>query len=505
MRSILGWTVLGLLLAAGAGAAWAAEPAGGLPSLAWAGALGYTSDGVSPDSGTPGTNFDFRVKYSHSGGKAPAWVRVRIWGPSGELPGSPFGMSSAGGSNYTAGVVYRYATVLAGHGYYRYRFVASDGRYGVRLPEPGTTSGPFVNVASSLNWSGRSGYVSDGVSPDSAPPATRFDFQVKYRDLDGDPAQSVQVHILGPGGTPIAGSPFAMNRITAPDWASGVVFRRGVFLPHPGAYQYRFACFDGYRWMYFPSLGYASGPQVTAGMLTNLFFLHHSTGAGIVNEGEVRSHVAAYNAAHLTSFEFWDHGYNYDGLTDAAGNPTGTNYAIPGDNTDPDGLHYLWTSSNADAVTCRNTILANHGVIAFKSCFPASDIASAAQLQQYKDWYLAMRDFFDTRPDRLFVVMSTPPLHRLATTAANAQRARDFANWLSSAAYLSGHPNVVCFNLFDYLARADDGSASENRLRYEYELSHGSSDSHPNALANATVGPIFAEFLCEAAAAYTPG
>jgi len=233
--------------------------------------------------------------------------------------------------------------------------------------------------------------------------------------------------------------------------------------------------------------------------LMNLFFLHHSTGAGIVFEGDVRGCIQTYNQQHGTSYTFWDHGYNGDGLTDPDGNNTGTNYDIPNDNTDPDGLAYLWSGTGSDAVQCRNRILSNHEVIAFKSCFPASAIPDAGTLSQYKAWYLAMRDFFDTRTDRVFVVMSTPPLHRRSTNSTEAKNARRFADWLKSDAYLSGHPNVVCFDLFDVLAKADDGSATANMLRYEYEGSHSNGDSHPNTLANQTVGPVFAQALIDAA------
>jgi len=232
--------------------------------------------------------------------------------------------------------------------------------------------------------------------------------------------------------------------------------------------------------------------------LTNLFFLHHSTGQGII-EGGVRDAVAAYNQAHGTHFEFWDHGYNGDGLTDADGNATGTSYNIPDDNTDPDGLYRLWCGADAEAVAARSQILDHHGVIAFKSCFPASAIPDAATLQQREDWYLEMRDVFDQHQDRVFVVMSTPPLHRLATNATEAANARAFADWLKSGAYLSGHPNVRCFDLFDLLAKADDGTATANMLRYEYEGDHHGDDSHPNALANQTVAPLFAQALIEAA------
>jgi hypothetical protein len=239
-------------------------------------------------------------------------------------------------------------------------------------------------------------------------------------------------------------------------------------------------------------------------MLTNLFFLHHSVGANLVEQGNVRANINAYNTAHGTSFVFWDHGYNGDGLRDPAGDATGTNYDIPDDNTDVGGLYALWTSTESNCVTCRNKILADHQVIAFKSCFPNSQIEDDAMLQQYKSWYLQMRDFFDTRRDKLFIVMFAPPLHRLSNDPAWAARARAFATWLGSPTYLSGHPNVRCFNLFDAFARADDGTATANMLKYAYEGSHSDGDSHPNELANQTVGPVFARFLCDAAAGYTP-
>jgi hypothetical protein len=236
-----------------------------------------------------------------------------------------------------------------------------------------------------------------------------------------------------------------------------------------------------------------AGPVAPAQAYANLFFLHHSTGANLIEQGDVRGWFDTYNTAHGTEYAFWDHGYNGDGLRNPAGVPLGHSYGIPGDNTDPDGLHTLWTTSNS----ARDSILANHEVIAFKSCYPACQIETDAELAQYKTWYLAMRNVFDAHPEKIFVVMSPPPLHRLATNTAEADRARAFAVWLKSATYLSGHPNVVCFDLFDNLAHPDDGSSVRNRLRYEYEQSHGSGDSHPNLLANQTVAPVFCQFFVD--------
>lgn len=242
-----------------------------------------------------------------------------------------------------------------------------------------------------------------------------------------------------------------------------------------------------------------SGPSGPHG-LTGLFFLHHSVGDGLVVAGDMRGAVAVYNAEHSTGYVFWDHGYNSDGLRNASGAFTGTSYNLPDDNTNTDGLAMLWTSSAPGWANARSQILANHQVIAFKSCFTVLPGLDAPTLAQWQSEYVAMRNFFDTRPDRLFIVMSPPPLHRTETNPDEANFARQFANWLSGT-YVAGHPNVRCFDLFDRLARSDDGSPMANMLRLEYEWP-GVVDSHPNATANQTVGPALARFMMVAAAGY---
>lgn len=228
-----------------------------------------------------------------------------------------------------------------------------------------------------------------------------------------------------------------------------------------------------------------------------MFFLHHSVGRNLLNEGSVRATITAYNTEHDTDYELWDHDYNAEGLYNGSGVATGTNYAIPGDNTNPDGLYALWTNADDDWTASRDQIMSavnDYDVIAFKSCYIALDnLTNAAELEEWQNWYLDMRDYFDDHTDKLFVVMPPPPLIEADTTAANAALARQFADWLSSDTYLSGHPNVVCFDLFDYFAGAD------NFLLNAYESDDA---SHPNALGNETVGPIFANFLSDSANAY---
>ena len=173
--------------------------------------------------------------------------------------------------------------------------------------------------------------------------------------------------------------------------------------------------------------------SVTAGNqgeYTNVIFLHHSTGYNLITQGGVRERFTE------EGFDFWDHDYNWPGLRRPDGSEAGYSYRIPDDNTDPDGLYRIFTQRAYRLPLNALSGLLQHEVIVFKSCFPASDITSDAELQQRKDWYLGMRDVMDAHPDRVFVVMSQPPLNPAATTPEVAARARAFADWLTSD-YLS--------------------------------------------------------------------
>ena len=187
------------------------------------------------------------------------------------------------------------------------------------------------------------------------------------------------------------------------------------------------------------------------------------------------------------------------GLRNPAGEYTGYSYNIPEDNTDPDGLARIFAQRAYGLPVNALSGLLQHEVIAFKSCFPACQITSDEQSAQYKSYYLAMRDVMDRYPDKVFIVISPPPLNPAATDAEAAARARSFAEWLQSDEYLAGHPNVFAFDLFGHLAEEDPASPDYNMLRAGYREG---ADSHPNQLANETVGPLFADFVMEAAEQY---
>lgn len=222
---------------------------------------------------------------------------------------------------------------------------------------------------------------------------------------------------------------------------------------------------------------------------TSIIFLHHSTGANLIEQGGVRERLSELGYA------FYDHGYNGDGLVLADGTWTGENFDVPDDNTNPDGFATVFAQPLNDPPDNTFSYLMQYDAIIFKSCFPVSNIESDEQLDEYKSYYLSIRDRIDEFPDTLFIIVTQPPQIPADTDRDAATRARAFSDWLASDEFLSGHPNVFTFNFFDQLA-----DPSNNMLRKQYRTSED--DAHPNERANEAVAPVFCDFVDEAIRSY---
>lgn len=231
------------------------------------------------------------------------------------------------------------------------------------------------------------------------------------------------------------------------------------------------------------------------GAFRKIIFLHHSTGEALIAEEGVRERLTALG------YEFYDHGYNDDGLRLANGQPANMNFNIPDDNTDPDGFNAIFAQPLTSPPRNAFSHLMQYDVIAFKSCFPTSDIQSNEQLEEYKTYYRNIRTVMDKYPNKIFIVVTPPPLVPSATNATIAARARAFANWLKSAEYLNGHPNIFTFDFFNLLAESNPSARDYNMLRAAYRADPN--DSHPNERANREIGPQFADFIARAIQTYT--
>jgi hypothetical protein len=265
--------------------------------------------------------------------------------------------------------------------------------------------------------------------------------------------------------------------------------------------------------------------------MTSIIFLHHSVGGGLIDQGGLRLLLTA------RGYQFYDHGYNEDGLTLPGGEKAGDTFNIPDDNTDPDGLARIFSetpdlSQTSHPVTSTDVLsrLLGYDVIVFKSCFPASRIASDAQLEQYKQHYLAIRSEADQYPDHVFVALGMPPLDPWSTNPRDAARARAFTDWLNSPEFLAGHENLFAVDLFALLAENDPSKRDYNMLRADYrpndggavpkpkmmvkgavnsallfvgsERRLGEGDPHPNLRANQAIAPVLAQAIDAAVTSY---
>jgi len=221
----------------------------------------------------------------------------------------------------------------------------------------------------------------------------------------------------------------------------------------------------------------------------------------LLNQGQVREEIYKLSS----NIDFWDHNYNLGtvlpnivarikilhrtGLSDPNGEITGIDYNINLNNNNPSDYERIFTSPDEDET--RRKIL-QFDVIIFKKCFPTSQIESDTKLDQFKNSYLKIREFVDHNPDKLFIIMTQPPLRSEVTDPNNASRARNLSEWLRSSEYIGDRSNLRVFDFFDLLA--DKEGDNKNMLRKEYAPLL-TIDSHPNRHANKTIAPIFADFI----------
>ena len=169
-------------------------------------------------------------------------------------------------------------------------------------------------------------------------------------------------------------------------------------------------------------------------------------------------------------------------------------------------------------------------VILFKSCFPNSNLDGSPNdpalaepdgslsVANAKAVYNKLLTYFITRPDKLFVVITAPPLRGLDTTTGQAANARAFNNWLVDRqnGWLKKYAraNVAVFDFYNVLtsnggsaAINDTGSAAGNHHRWyggaeQHQqmldsnfLVYPSGDSHPSTAGNQKAAAEFVPLL----------
>lgn len=246
---------------------------------------------------------------------------------------------------------------------------------------------------------------------------------------------------------------------------------------------------------------------VHAAQPVDIIFLHHSTGGGVYNQGDVPEWFDAYNTDHGTQYNISERGYPNSPYA-------WKNY--------PYDYWYLWVDGHCDpsqpGIECLDSLAADYDMIILKHCYPGADIqadsgtpdvtSETKTIGNYKLQYRALRALMDTYPDTMFMFWTLAPRHRLATSADNAARAAEFADWVNNDFLTEDgqpHPNIFIYDFYGIVAESDPDPAQGevNCLKYDFEKDHADDDSHPNTLANETAGPIFSQTIVDAIEEFT--
>lgn len=228
--------------------------------------------------------------------------------------------------------------------------------------------------------------------------------------------------------------------------------------------------------------------QSSTGEYHNVVWLHHSVGNNLIEQGGVRELFTA------AGYQFWDQGYNWQQLRDPNGRTTGYAYTVPDDNTDPDGLARIFSQPAYDLPLNTLSGLLQHEVIVYKSCFPASQIGTDEDLEKSKAYYRQMLGTIDQHPDKVFILLTQPPLIPRETNPDQAARARALADWIMSDGFKQGRANLFTFDLFGLLAEDQATAPDYNMLRAAYRTDV---DSHPTEVANRAIAPQLVQFVTQ--------
>jgi len=130
-------------------------------------------------------------------------------------------------------------------------------------------------------------------------------------------------------------------------------------------------------------------------------------------------------------------------------------------------------------------------VIAFKHCFPVSNIqpdrspdinADYRSLANYKLQYLALREKFHQFPSTRFIVWTGAAQVESRTNAEEAKRAREFFGWVTNEWDLP-NDNVFVWDFFQL--------QTEGELYFQQKLALSQENSHPNGTFSRSAAALF--------------
>jgi hypothetical protein len=226
--------------------------------------------------------------------------------------------------------------------------------------------------------------------------------------------------------------------------------------------------------------------------VVKLIFIHHSTGENWLRDDYGRLGIALGRNNYFVSDT--NYGWGPDGIGDRTDIPNWTEW-FASDST-ARNMEAVFNESGQNSAYTRT--LTNPGgeneIVVFKSCFPNSALEGnpndppgsyeELSVSGAKYVYNTILQYFATRPDKLFVVITAPPL----SDGTYAKNARAFNNWLLNDWLRENNytlNNVAVFDFYNILTGADahhrvNNGQVEHILGNRNTLHYPSGDDHPS-------------------------
>ena len=242
------------------------------------------------------------------------------------------------------------------------------------------------------------------------------------------------------------------------------------------------------------SLAAATPParQDPPAQVIKLIFIHHSTGENWLRDDYGGLGLALGRNRYFVSDT--NYGWGPDGIGDRTDIPNWLEWFRS--QSTPEYMDALFNESGQNSEYTRplDDPGGQNRIVLFKSCFPNSDLyggpddppapGSDMTVGNAKYIYNELLAYFATRPDKLFVVITAPPL----SDPSEPQNARAFNNWLVDDWLRENdypYDNVVVFDFYNVLTdknahhRIMDGQI-EHILGRRDTLAYPSGDDHPS-------------------------
>ena len=260
-----------------------------------------------------------------------------------------------------------------------------------------------------------------------------------------------------------------------------------------------------------------------------LIFIHHSTGGNWLADSNTEQPWGGLGTA-LKNNNYYvsatNYGWGPNSIGDSTDIPDWPEWFTGTESSTVLSALYSETGQNVDSYGAWSRLTTDPGgeneIVMFKSCFPNSDLFgnpgdaagttpdSSFTVSNAKAVYNNLLTYFQTRTDKLFVVITAPPQNEndysadYQTAAERSANARAFNNWLVND-WLDGYSsnNVAVFDYYNVLTATDNhhrwhNNGEEHSVNTIYNYSAYPADtwdSHPSSTGHQKATSEFVDLL----------